>query len=637
MRPTVLTLPWLPAPPVDFRQRRRSLNNSDARGSAIQMLAQFALNGQQSAMLARSIAEARAEGRDLAPLAGFRLGVLAGDTFDLITDCIPAAAARHGVAVEIATAPYDQVMQQALDPDSGINRARLDAVLLAVNHRWLRLDILDLAADPDERISAAMQRLHAAVSALCIHGKTQAILQTIPTPPQWLFGSFDRRVRGTSRSVIDEANRRIVLLAEETGSYLLDVASLAERAGTDLWFDPIQWATYKLPFSAECFPAYADLLGRLLGAIRGKARKCLVLDLDNTIWGGVIGDDGLEGICIGQGTARGECFVSIQQTALDLRQRGVMLAVCSKNTDEIARGPFRHNADMLLRENHIAVFQANWIDKPSNLKAIAAELNIGLDALVLLDDNPAERAQVRAALPAVAVPELPQDPSWYAWMLMAAGYFEAISYSNEDRLRIESYTADAKRAEVRAQAHDLGDYLQSLQMSISFAPFDRAGRQRITQLINKTNQFNLTTRRYTEAEIATMEDDESIFTLQVRLRDRFGDLGVIGIAICRPDEDNGVWQIDTFLMSCRVLGRKVENAILARIVEGAQHRNVRRLIGAYLPSTKNGIVQDLYKNLGFLPLNHSSGCHTYVLRVAEFTYEKLPFETVDEEMAKPKH
>jgi FkbH-like protein len=625
MPETVLALPWLAGPPSDFAAQCKAAQASTAgAGLLLQRLATFRLNAVQSAKLARTITRLRAAGRDLSPLSGFRLGVLASATFDFVLDCIPAASARHGVAVDIVSAPYDQVMQQALDPASDINRGRLDAVLVAVDHRWLNLDRPDLLSRPGERAQSAVDRLRTVVQCLRSHGGAAAILQTVPVPPQALFGSYERRAPGSVRAMVDDVNRAIVALAEDTGSYVLDVAALADRVGTDLWFDPVHWVSYKLPFSAECFPIYADMLGRLLGAIRGKARKCLVLDLDNTLWGGVIGDDGLEGIVVGQGNALGESFLSVQQCALELRQRGVILAVCSKNDDATARRPFRDHPDMLLRENHFAVFQANWIDKPGNLEAIAKALNIGLDALVILDDNPAERAQIRAALPMVAVPELPSDPSRYAWYLTAAGYFEAVAYSAEDAARADSYAADARRAEVMASARDLGDYLKSLDMTIRFAPFDAKNRQRITQLINKTNQFNLTTRRYTEAEVAAMEADGSVFTLQVRLQDKFGDLGMIGVVICRTAGDS--WEIDTWLMSCRVLGRRVEQAMLAQIVEAARRRGITRFLGTYLPTEKNAMVSDHYAKLGFALIEDTSKARRFELAVESHSVSELPFQ-----------
>ena len=630
MQPSVSALPWLAAPPADFRARCRALPEvGGSVGAAVQLLAGFSLDAAQSAMLRRALARLRAAGRDLAPLAGFRLGVLASATYDLICDCIPAAGARHGLAIDLVTTPYDQVMQQALDPASAINNAGLDAALLAVDHRWLGLDRNCLASPAEERIASAMQNLRALVDALREHGRAAAILATIPCPTEALFGSFDRRVQGTLQAMIDEANRRIIALAEDSGSYLLDVAELAARIGRDRWFDPIQWLAYKLPFSAECFPIYADMLARLIGAIRGKARKCLVLDLDNTIWGGVVGDDGVDGIVIGQGDPVGEAFLSVQRAASDLRERGIVLAVCSKNADEVARRPFRERREMILREADIAVFQANWIDKPANLEAIAKSLNIGLDALVLLDDNPAERAHVRAALPMVAVPELPEDPSLYAWFLFSAGYFESVSYSAEDRLRARSYHSDSRRAEVMAGSRDLGDYLSSLQMTISFAPFDQAGRPRVAQLINKTNQFNLTTRRYSEAELARLEADKSVVTLQARLTDKFGDLGMISVAICRSDPgDATAWTIDSWLMSCRVLGRRVEDAMLAEIVREAKKRGVRQLAGTYLASEKNTMVSDHYRRLGFQEVEPIKTGRRFILNIADFAAPDLPLQTI---------
>lgn len=627
---SIVGLPWLPDAPGDFSARCNEIANSGKDcGRQVQQLAGFRLTARQSLSLGRALERGRRAGFDLSPLSDFSLGLLSNGTVDLVIDCLPAACARHGVALQIVSAPFDQVIQQALDPVSKINSAKLDAVLVAVDHHWLSLDGIDFAQEPEQRIANATGRLRSVVEGLRRHGAAAAILQTVPAPPDSIFGSYDRRVIGSLRSLIGECNRAIVALAEETGSYLLDTAALAERVGLDRWFDPVQWVSYKFPFSAECSPIYAEMVGRLLGAIRGKARKCLVLDLDNTVWGGVIGDDGLEGILVGQGNAKGEAFLSVQRLALQLRARGIFIAVCSKNDDAVARRPFREHADMLLREEHISVFQANWIDKPSNLESIAKALNIGLDALVLLDDNPAERAHVRSALPMVAIPELPEDPSWYAWMLNAAGYFEAVTFSAEDSLRVEAVASDARRAEVQATSRNLGDYLSSLEMIISLAPFDAVGRQRIAQLINKTNQFNLTTKRYTEAEVSAAEADPAVFTMQVRLKDKFGDLGMIGVVIGRPWGEDA-WEMDTWLMSCRVLGRGVEQAMLSKVISEAQRHGIRRLIGKYIATSKNGMVAEHYPALGFQPLPSGSDGHArWELPVADYSFPIIPMAIVD--------
>lgn len=596
----ITDLPWLAPAGDDVRKRLRALTPEDA-DTALPHIAACRLKPDAAASFARALSRCRAAGARLPTLSPLRLGVLCNATVDLLADELPVAAARHGVALELTLTPYDQVQQQAFHPSSQINAARLDAVLVAVDHRWLQLDRSRLDA-AEAAVAAALDRLGAVVTALAQNSGATIILQTVPTPPLPLFGSFDRLVAGSLRGLIETANQRIAALARQSNALLFDVAALAERIGADAWFDPVQWAAFKLPFANAANAAYADALGRLLGALRGKARKCLVLDLDNTLWGGIIGDDGLAGVKIGQGSAIGEAFLAIQAYALELRNRGVVLAVASKNDDAIARAPFREHPDMLLHEEHIAVFQANWTDKASNLEAIARALNIGADALVFLDDNPAERAQMRAALPMVAVPELPGDPSWYPWFLASAGYFEAVNFSAEDRSRAASYVAEARRMEVRAAVRDLGDYLTSLQMVMSAAPFDAANRPRVTQLINKTNQFNLTTKRYTESEVAQIEVDPAVQSIQVRLKDAFGDFGMIGVIIARPARDAPLtWDIDTWLMSCRVLGRKVEEAMLSRLIEQARAAGVVRLAGVYKPTAKNGMVADHYPRLGFRP------------------------------------
>jgi FkbH-like protein len=294
----------------------------------------------------------------------------------------------------------------------------------------------------------------------------------------------------------------------------------------------------------------------------------------------------------------GEAFRAVQRLALDLRGRGIVLAVSSKNDDAVARRAFRDHPEMLLRENHLAVFQANWNDKATNIKAIAEELSLGLESFVFLDDNPVERGVVRRLLPEVAVPELPDDPAYYARTLAAAGYFESLAFSEEDRQRAEFYQRNAERVALKQSAGDLSAYYASLGMEIHFAPFDAMGRARIVQLINKSNQFNLTTRRYSEAEVATLEEDPEAFTLQVRLTDVFGDNGMISVVICRAAGAR-TWAIDTWLMSCRVLGRSVEQMVLRELVLAARRRSIERLVGRYIPSGRNAMVADHYATLGF--------------------------------------
>jgi FkbH-like protein len=593
------SLVWLPRPPDDFASQCKSLGPDPAPGSAFRALARYALDGDQLSRLGRAITRCFAEGKPLAPLRPFRLGLVGNSTLDLLRPMLVASAARHGLALECIQADFGQTTQEALDPAGRINAAKPDAVLLAIDHRGLplRFEPGDSAIE-EASIEGALKHLTLIRQNLRSHTGGVCIVQTLPPPPETLFGNFDRILHGTGRSLIERLNRAICDSIAGTPDVLLDVAGIAETVGLANWHSPSLWNMAKLAFDDTCAPLYAEHVARVLAALRGLSRKCLILDLDNTVWGGVIGDDGLEGIKIGQGDATGEAYSAVQQFALALRARGIVLAVSSKNTDEIARSPFRRHPEMLLKEDHFAVFQANWNDKASNIRAIADELALGLDAMVFLDDNPVERDFVRRALPGVAVPELPDDPAFYVEILAAAGYFESIAFSDEDRKRSNMYQSNARRVELKKNFGNLDSYLTSLEMEIEFSPFDPIGRARITQLINKSNQFNLTTRRYTEAEVAVAENDLSAFTMQVRLTDIFGDNGMISVIICRA-ETPGIWAIDTWLMSCRVLGRKVEDMVLREILMHAREANIETLVGTYRPTEKNALVREHYQKLGF--------------------------------------
>ncbi|HOX67028.1 MAG TPA: HAD-IIIC family phosphatase [Burkholderiaceae bacterium] len=618
-------LAWLPAAPEDFSAScRHLLNDPSDLGRRLQHLANHALDENQLNRLAKVIDKARDAGQSLAPLTAFRIGIISNATSHFIVPALIASAARHGIALECIEADYDQVMQAALSADSPIHQAKCDAVLVAVDHRGLPLAFTP--GDPQgaqASVQAALGHLEMIRRGLHSNSKAICIMQTLPRPVESTFGSFDLVLPGTPRQLIDEINRGIAMSVAGTEDLLLDVAHIAETVGLADWHDPTLWNMAKLPFASDFLPLYADHVCRLIASVRGKSRKCLILDLDNTLWGGVIGDDGVEGIVIGQGDATGEAHLQVQRTALALRDRGVVLAVSSKNTDEIARQPFRKHPEMLLREEHFAVFQANWNDKATNIKAIAEELSLGLDAMVFLDDNPVERGLVRRMLPQVAVPELPENAALYARTLLAAGYFEAIAFSGEDRQRANFYQDNARRVTLQKQAGDIDAYLASLNMQMTLQPFDDTGRARIAQLINKSNQFNLTTRRYTEAEVAAAQIDPDAFTLQVRLTDAFGDNGMISVLICRRQGTD--WHIDTWLMSCRVLGRKVEVAVLQELMSQAAERGVLRLIGNYLPTEKNKLVEDHYDKLGFTLLQKSeAGASTWELLVAGAPAATLP-------------
>jgi FkbH-like protein len=593
-------LQWLPRAPQDFSERLKAIGSSSGPvGTDLKLLASYALDLNQLTKLAKVVGKARGEGKSLEPLTPFKLAVLSNSTIDLIVPALVASAVRRGIALEVIQPSYDQVAQEALTPDSKVNVAKPDAVLFALDFRALPLKLSlgdgEAASATVQGVIGYLQALREGIKANC---NAICIFQSFAAPVEPLFGSLDRALPGTMRNLIDQINRELFAFVAGSGDVLLDVAGLAETVGLANWHDMQQWNMAKFSFSDELIPLYADHVARKVAAIRGKSGKVLVLDLDNTVWGGVIGDDGLEGIKVAQGDAIGEAHLAVQRMALDLRQRGIVLAVSSKNSDEVARTPFEQHPEMLLKLDHIAVFQANWNDKATNIQAIAEELNLGLDAMVFLDDNPAERGLVRKLLPQVAVPELPEDAAYYARTLAAGGYFEAVAFANEDLNRAGFYQDNAKRASLQKQVGGVDAYLASLDMTIAFQPFDATGRARIVQLINKSNQYNLTTRRYTDPEIAEAEGDPEVFTMQVRLADIFGDNGMISVIICRPG-DEGVWEIDTWLMSCRVLGRKVEHMVLREMLDHARVAGIKKLVGRYIPSDRNKLVVEHYAKLGF--------------------------------------
>ncbi|HYW54237.1 MAG TPA: HAD-IIIC family phosphatase [Dongiaceae bacterium] len=603
------SLAWLPKPPRDFRERCRALRDASG-GRDVARLAAYALDETQLRRVTEVVDALRNTGRSLAPLTPFKLGIIGNATLEPLAAGLTASAARHGIDLACFTAAYGQLVQEALAPDSALNRFGADAVLIALDHRGLPLATAPGdGAEASRAVAASLAFIGSLRDGIRAHGNAVCILQTLAPPPEALFGSFDAVAAGTLRSQTAAFNAALAASVAGTPDVILDVAGLAETVGLANWHSPTQWNLAKLAFDARLLPLYCDHVARIVSALRGKSRRCLIVDLDNTVWGGVIGDDGLEGIVIGQGDATGEAYLEVQRAALGLRERGIVLAVSSKNDDRIARTVFAEHPDMLLRGEHFAVFQANWNDKATNVAAIAAELSLGLDAMVFLDDNPVERGLVRELLPDVAVPELPDDPALYARTLLAAGYFEAVAFSDEDRKRARFYDDNARRVALQGQAGDVETYLASLDMRIVFRPFDATGRARIAQLINKSNQFNLTTRRYTEADVAALEADPEVFTLQVRLIDRFGDNGTIGVVVCRPSSAHA-WEIDTWLMSCRVLGRRVEHMVLREILHHARARGVERLIGRYLPTARNGLVRDHYRTLGFAPAGSGAAGET---------------------------
>jgi FkbH-like protein len=638
----LLDLDWLQPEPQDTRARLKvisaALADGDVAGAAaaLHALAQHRLDLSQLGHVgkrARALLAADSAAGGLTPL---RLGLLGWSTLSFIADAVMGTGPRFGLAIDVAEGDFGSPLQQAMNPVSRINAARPDMLLLATDARGLGLAApAASAAEAEARVADALAQVDAIVAGLRPNVGSAVLVETLVPALEPIFGNWDAASGLAPLALAEAFNRALIGWARDAGVVIIDTARAAAAVGLSRWHDPRQWHNAKLAVAPDAVPAHADLVVRTIAAIRGKARKCLVLDLDNTLWGGVIGDDGVEGIVLGQGSGRGEAHLAVQQMALDLRSRGVILAVCSKNEDAAARLPFRQHPDMLLKEAHIAVFQANWQDKASNLRAIAAALNIGIDALVFLDDNPAERAQVRAELPMVAVPEVGSDPALYPRLVLSAGYFELLSLSEEDRLRADLYQKNAERAALAASASDMEGFLKSLQMLCTIAPVDPVSRPRVAQLINKSNQFNLTTRRCSEAEVAALEADPSVHAIQVRLSDRFGDNGIIAVLIARIGTRDGqkLWSIDTWLMSCRVLERRIEQACLAHLAAAARADGAKALLGTYIPSPKNMMVADHYAKLGFVRVDDPAGSDGdathWRLNLADWQAPELPMTIID--------
>ncbi|MDT9000885.1 HAD-IIIC family phosphatase [Paucibacter sp. APW11] len=615
---------WLPEAAPEFRAELRELRASAQWPMAkLRQLARARLNLTQLHSLSRLLGESeRVSGAK--PIA---ISLLSNASTELIASALPATALRHDLLLNLHVPAFGQFTQESLDPVSQTRQRGNEFVVLALDHRAFQWQSCPGNAElAEQQVEQALQTLLGLVAGLRATQACSVVLQTLAAPPDSLFGSLDGQLPGSQRWMIEAFNQRL-RARRIAGELLFDVAALAAQVGLAQWHDPTQWAVGKFAFAHAMVPLYAEHLARLLMAAKGKAKKCLVLDLDNTLWGGVIGDDGLAGIVLGQGHPVGEAHLQVQATALALRERGIVLAVSSKNDEAVARQVFREHPDMLLRESHIAVFQANWKDKASNLRAIAQTLNIGVDALVFLDDNPAERQQVRLELPDVGVPELPSAPEFFASTLLAAGYFEALQFTAEDSQRAEQYQANAARTAELGASSDLAGYLKSLQMRAHVAEFDAVGRARISQLINKTNQFNLTTRRYSEAEVEAFEQDPQVLGLQIRLLDRFGDNGMISVVICKP-QDAQTWLIDSWLMSCRVLNRGVERQVLNVLVQCAAQRGIRQLIGQYIPTEKNSMVAEHYPRLGFTPLEAEGEVQRWQLDVEAYVPVEQPIEVL---------
>ncbi len=600
----------------------KSLSGPDAT-RALRDLAGAQLTFPQMGKLDRAITQALGTESARAGLPSIRLAILGSATTSHLASGIRVAALRRGLLVDIYEGDYGMYMQELMLTSSALHAFKPDVVLIA-------LDAHHLAEAPGSTAEGALSRMEQTWALAQKHLGCTLLQQTVLPVFSPVLGNNEQRLPSSPAAIVDAINAQLRDRADAAGVHLLTLDVFFRPHGLAAWYEPALWYKSKHEVHPRATAVYGDQVARVLAALRGISSKCLVLDLDNTLWGGVIGDDGLEGIVLGQGSALGEAYLDFQRYCSALSSRGVILAVCSKNDEANARLPFQKHSHMLLRETDIACFVANWQDKAANLRHIASTLNIGLDSLVFADDNPAERALVRRELPSVQVPELPADPAFYIDAIAQAGYFEGLRITAEDQERGRQYQANAERARMRDQVTDIESYLESLAMQLSVDPFNDVGLTRITQLINKTNQFNLTTRRYTETEVRSAMTSPEIITLQVRLTDCFGDNGTIAILIA-TDDANGTAHIDTWLMSCRVLGRRVEEACLNALVAACQSRGIKRLAGVYKPTEKNSMVRDLYPRLGFSTTDNasSSGDQHFSLQLETYTPKPVPMAVHD--------
>ncbi len=620
-------LPWLLKSADDFNARCAQLADHPSLVSEVLALTKTTLSINQSNRLYGALQKLSVEKRALltSALTPFKLGVVSNATMDLMLAPMVTAAIRNGIDLEVITADFGQVAQEAFDPDSRLNQSRLDAVLLALDYRAYPVFIGEFCSSNEKVISVeALRYLKQIRESFKNNGGMICITQTLACPPYELSGNFDTQFDGMLRRSLSEFNFALSEDVRNQTDVMLDIAALANMVGTNQWFDERQWFMSRVPMANTFIPLYAEYLTKLIAALRGKSKKCLVLDLDNTLWGGVIGDDGLEGIQIGQGHPVGESFLAVQQWVKALKELGIILAVCSKNEKSIALEAFHKHSGMLLKENDFAVFIANWDDKASNIRRIAEILNIGLDAMVFVDDNPAEREIIRTMIPEISVPELPKDPSQFLRILCAARYFEKIDFTEDDAQRSAQYKSNLQRQELQQTTPNLTEYLISLGMRIRFAPFNEVGRKRIVQLINKTNQFNLTTRRYTEAEVLEFEKSDQYVTLQVHLQDKFGDNGMICVVICKVIDD--CWEIDTWLMSCRVIKRRVEEAVCDELVALARSFGINKLRGSYRPTEKNNLVNQHYQKLGFQWISSVDSEEVWELEIEQYRTKNPPLK-----------
>lgn len=527
-----------------------------------------------------------------------KIAVLGGSTTSDIRNCLELFLLNEGIEAEFYESEYGRFWEDAMfDPPELVGFAP-DLIYIHTSNRNIRNwpEIADTPEAVGEKLDAEYGKFEGMWEHLAETYRCPIIQNNMELPSYRLLGNMDASDHHGRVSFAGRLNERFYGYARNHENFHInDINYLSACYGLDRWSDPFYWHMYKYALCVPAIPVLAHSVANIIKAIYGKNRKAFVLDLDNTLWGGVVGDDGVEGLEIGQETSTGQAYSEFQSYLKGHKEMGILLNVCSKNEEENALAGINH-PDGILKPEDFIVIRANWKPKSRNIAQIADELNIGADSLVFVDDNPAEREIVRQQLPAVAVPEV-STVEHYIREIDRHGYFEAVSLSGDDLKRSQMYRANVERARLEADAGDYGEYLRSLQMEASIRPFEPVYMSRIAQLTNKSNQFNLTTRRYSQPEIEEAAADDSRVTLYGKLSDKFGDNGVVSVVIGRTEGDT--CHIELWLMSCRVLKRDMECAMMDTLVHRLRERGVTEIRGYYYPTAKNAMVKGFYGLQGF--------------------------------------
>ncbi len=600
----------------------RSKENEDAV-SLVKSLAKFDMDFVQINFLDQIWSDI-SQSKQAEPdgLVAIRLAVLGSSTISHLLPSIRVGGLRHGFNIKTCEGDYGSYQQDLYNSESAVRKFNPDVVLFVLDSHH----ILKLAAGDASLAVASFVNIWSHVT----HVMKAIVLQNcaLPVFPN-VIGENESRYGASSSLLLTQINQALRAAADlEAGVHLVSLDSHVAQQGLSFWYSPAVWHRAKQEISLRAAPFFGDIIARLIGACLGRSYKVLVLDLDNTLWGGVIGDDGLSGIIMGPGSSEGEGFLEFQRYVLELSDRGIILAVCSKNDDAVAREVFKSHPEILLRLDRIACFVANWEDKATNIRRIARELNVGLDAIVFVDDNPYERELVRVELPMVAVPEIPTDIADVPFCLAQAGYFEAVNISDEDRIRTRQYQENRLRQAHREAATDMESYLRGLDMHVLWSPFRSIDLPRIVQLVNKTNQFNVSALRLDDIGAQNFLTSQSLFGLYFRLSDKMGDNGIISVVTGRIEGDH-ILTLDRWLMSCRVLGRKVENTVMDVVAEVARSRGILTIAAEYIPTSRNSMVSDLYDRLSFSCVCRQEDGHArYVLDLSHYV-SKTEFTKIE--------